>query len=265
MASTDSTPLPIKSQALRITFGLWLTTGLINTGAAGLDSEVSIDGGNNNRSPVFLRAHFLAEIFSKLKNGVRNLVIRSHSFLELNGKLRLPPLHDQKRLQRLHSNASLSATGNPLRYWAIYHLAVLFNSTSKKGDKYLKGGAVYLGSADTQPISPIFLRRSNNGNTSLSIKKTSTINQHSFSIWRGNESGMFLEWSPDYCLRITSTIPSCVVCNAQRARFNNASASLNLANTARSSRSGISGSSSVFSKVVKTAETSSVVRPTAIF
>lgn len=45
MASTDATPLPIRNQALRITFGLWLTTGLINTGASGLDSEVSIDGG----------------------------------------------------------------------------------------------------------------------------------------------------------------------------------------------------------------------------
>lgn len=45
MASTDATPLPIKNQALRITFGLWLTTGLINSGASGLDSEVSIDGG----------------------------------------------------------------------------------------------------------------------------------------------------------------------------------------------------------------------------
>lgn len=45
MASTDATPLPIRNQALRITFGLWLTTGLINSGAGGLDSEVSIDGG----------------------------------------------------------------------------------------------------------------------------------------------------------------------------------------------------------------------------
>lgn len=45
MASTDATPLPIKNTALRITFGMWLTTGLINSGAAGLDSEVSIDGG----------------------------------------------------------------------------------------------------------------------------------------------------------------------------------------------------------------------------
>lgn len=45
MASTDATPLPLKNTALRITFPLWLTTGLVNSGAAGLDSEVSIDGG----------------------------------------------------------------------------------------------------------------------------------------------------------------------------------------------------------------------------
>lgn len=46
MAASDSTPLPIKNQALQVTFGLWLTTGLVNTGAAGLDSEVSKDGGS---------------------------------------------------------------------------------------------------------------------------------------------------------------------------------------------------------------------------
>lgn len=45
MAASDSTPLPLKNQALQITFGLWLTTGLPNTGAAGLDSEVSKDNG----------------------------------------------------------------------------------------------------------------------------------------------------------------------------------------------------------------------------
>lgn len=45
MASTDATPQPIKNQALRITFGLWLTTGLVNSGASGLDSEVSKDAG----------------------------------------------------------------------------------------------------------------------------------------------------------------------------------------------------------------------------
>jgi len=44
MAATDATPLPLKNQAFRITFPMWLTTGLINSGAAGLDSEVSIDG-----------------------------------------------------------------------------------------------------------------------------------------------------------------------------------------------------------------------------
>ncbi len=46
MASSDATPLPLKNQALQITFGMWLTTGLVNTGAAGLDSEVSKDGGS---------------------------------------------------------------------------------------------------------------------------------------------------------------------------------------------------------------------------
>src|SRR4051812_35313842 len=46
MAASDSTPLPLKNQALRITFPLWLTTGLVNTGAAGLDSEVSLDDGS---------------------------------------------------------------------------------------------------------------------------------------------------------------------------------------------------------------------------
>lgn len=45
MASTDATPQPIKAQALRITFPLWLTTGLVNSGASGLDSEVSLDAG----------------------------------------------------------------------------------------------------------------------------------------------------------------------------------------------------------------------------
>lgn len=45
MAASDSQPQPKKNTALRITFGMWLTTGLVNTGAAGLDSEVSKDDG----------------------------------------------------------------------------------------------------------------------------------------------------------------------------------------------------------------------------
>lgn len=45
MASTDATPLPLKNTAFRLTFPMWLTTGLINTGASGLDTEISIDGG----------------------------------------------------------------------------------------------------------------------------------------------------------------------------------------------------------------------------
>lgn len=45
MASTDATPQPTKAVALRITFPLWLTTGLVNSGASGLDSEVSLDAG----------------------------------------------------------------------------------------------------------------------------------------------------------------------------------------------------------------------------
>lgn len=48
MASTDATPQPIKGQALRITFPLWLTTGAVNAGASGLDSEISIDNGGTN-------------------------------------------------------------------------------------------------------------------------------------------------------------------------------------------------------------------------
>lgn len=45
MASTDATPLPIKNQAYRVTFGIFDADGDLVTGAAGLDSEVSKDGG----------------------------------------------------------------------------------------------------------------------------------------------------------------------------------------------------------------------------
>lgn len=45
MAASDATPSPIKNTAFHLEFGLWLTTGLINSGAAGLDSEISKDGG----------------------------------------------------------------------------------------------------------------------------------------------------------------------------------------------------------------------------
>lgn len=45
MASTDSRPVPIKNVAFRLTFALRLNTGGLNSGAAGLDSEISKDGG----------------------------------------------------------------------------------------------------------------------------------------------------------------------------------------------------------------------------
>lgn len=44
MAATDSTPFPIKNQALRITFPIFDADGDLVTGAAGLDSEISKDG-----------------------------------------------------------------------------------------------------------------------------------------------------------------------------------------------------------------------------
>lgn len=45
MASTDARPVPIKNTAFRVYFDLRLNTGALNSGAAGLDSEVSKDGG----------------------------------------------------------------------------------------------------------------------------------------------------------------------------------------------------------------------------
>lgn len=45
MASTDARPVPIKNTAFRAYFDLRLNTGALNTGAAGLDSEVAKDGG----------------------------------------------------------------------------------------------------------------------------------------------------------------------------------------------------------------------------
>src|SRR5574343_455473 len=45
MASTDATAIPIKNQAYRVTFPIWDADGDLVTGAAGLDSEVSKDGG----------------------------------------------------------------------------------------------------------------------------------------------------------------------------------------------------------------------------
>lgn len=47
MASTDATPLAIKGQAFRAYFDLRLNTGALNSGAAGLDSEVMKDGGTS--------------------------------------------------------------------------------------------------------------------------------------------------------------------------------------------------------------------------
>lgn len=45
MAATDSRPVPIKNTAFRVYFDLRLNTGALNSGAAGLDSERSLDGG----------------------------------------------------------------------------------------------------------------------------------------------------------------------------------------------------------------------------
>jgi hypothetical protein len=45
VASTDAHPWPKKNAAYRVTFDLRLTTGALNIGATGLDSEISKDGG----------------------------------------------------------------------------------------------------------------------------------------------------------------------------------------------------------------------------
>lgn len=45
MAATDATPLPRKNTAYRVTFPIWDADGDLVTGATGLDSEVSKDGG----------------------------------------------------------------------------------------------------------------------------------------------------------------------------------------------------------------------------
>jgi len=45
MASTDARPVPIKNTAYRLTFGIYKSDGTLITGATGLDSEVSKDGG----------------------------------------------------------------------------------------------------------------------------------------------------------------------------------------------------------------------------
>jgi len=45
MASTDGRPIPIKNTAFRVTFPIFDADGDLVTGAAGLDSEVSIDAG----------------------------------------------------------------------------------------------------------------------------------------------------------------------------------------------------------------------------
>ena len=45
MASTDARPVPRRAAAYRVTFPLMNNTGSLVTGAAGLDSEISKDGG----------------------------------------------------------------------------------------------------------------------------------------------------------------------------------------------------------------------------
>jgi hypothetical protein len=44
MAATDARPIPLKNTAFRVTFPILDNTGAPVTGAAGLDSEVSLDG-----------------------------------------------------------------------------------------------------------------------------------------------------------------------------------------------------------------------------
>lgn len=45
MPAADARPVPIKNQAFRATFGIFKNDGTLITGAAGLDSERSLDGG----------------------------------------------------------------------------------------------------------------------------------------------------------------------------------------------------------------------------
>src|ERR1700754_3272715 len=45
MASTDARPIPVKNAAYRVTFPILNASGDLVTGATGLDSEVSKDGG----------------------------------------------------------------------------------------------------------------------------------------------------------------------------------------------------------------------------
>jgi hypothetical protein len=45
MAASDAKPIPIKNTAFRVTFAIYDQEGDLVTGAAGLDSEVSLDGG----------------------------------------------------------------------------------------------------------------------------------------------------------------------------------------------------------------------------
>lgn len=45
MATTDAKHIPVKNAAYRLTFPIFDADGDLVTGATGLDSEVSIDGG----------------------------------------------------------------------------------------------------------------------------------------------------------------------------------------------------------------------------
>jgi hypothetical protein len=59
VASTDSRPVPRRGVAFRAYFDLRLNTGALNSGAAGLDAEVSIDGAtfvNCANAPVEIAA-----------------------------------------------------------------------------------------------------------------------------------------------------------------------------------------------------------------
>lgn len=93
MASTDALPIPRKGVAFRASFDLRLTNGAVNSGAAGLDAEVSKDGGtfaNCTNAPTEIAAssgHYFLDITStemnadcvviQVKSSTTNAVTRS--------------------------------------------------------------------------------------------------------------------------------------------------------------------------------------------
>lgn len=75
MASTDALPVPRKNAAYRVSFDLRLNTGALNSGAAGLDSEVSINGGtmadctNEATEIATSSGHYYLDLTSTEMNG----------------------------------------------------------------------------------------------------------------------------------------------------------------------------------------------------